>query len=180
MTTSDFERRLEALERAAEDGGRLVIGVERLSDETAGLNVILNKVDDQQQCLSRLGRDLDRVSKTTVTKNELEKARQHAREEEQQYRKGVLARIYVAGILALALAGVLAVAASGYIAQQKRNLLERKTNDYQACLGGEARINAVRDYLNEVTKVSTNEVLREKASEVVAQFPPTNCEALKP
>lgn len=180
MTTPDFEKRLEALERAAEDGGRLVIGVERLSDETAGLNVILNKVDEQQQRLSRLGRDLDRVSKSSATKTDLENARQHAREEEQRYRKGVLARIYVAGILALGMAGVLAVAASGYVAQQKRNLLERKTNDYQACLGGEARINAVRDYLNEVTKASSNEVLREKASQVVAQLPRTNCEALKP
>lgn len=94
MTTEALEQRVAALEQMAlnystmkGDEDRLVSGVERLADETGGLNSILNKVDEQQQRLSRLGRDLERVERTSASKEDLEKSAKAALKREAEERR---------------------------------------------------------------------------------------------
>lgn len=120
----ELMRRIDVLEEREGDRGRLAEGVERLAQETGGLNSVLTKVDEQQQALSRLGRDLKRVEKNTVSVDQIEATKKQQEAEALEFRKQTLKRIYTT----TAAITVVALLAFGFVieyqAHQKRNSIQ--------------------------------------------------------
>lgn len=78
MSSSDeldlvtLAKRVEFLEARERDRVQLSDGINRLSDETAGLNSILTKVDEQQIELRRLNRDIKRVEDSVIPEEQID------------------------------------------------------------------------------------------------------------
>lgn len=98
MTGKTLAERVAALEQYIEGDARLVQGVERLADETGGLNQILSKVDEQQQRLSRLGQQLEDVNKKVVPREELEKRERERATQTLEVRKKIVRRAVLTGV----------------------------------------------------------------------------------
>lgn len=106
MTGRTLAERVTALEQYIRKDTRLVQGVERLADETGGLNQILTKVDEQQQRLSTLGRDLERVEKSKVSKEDLLQETLRQQQEGLEFRKAALKRIYASAVSIVVVLGL--------------------------------------------------------------------------
>lgn len=57
----ELERLLRGLTVLSREDARLIAGIERLSDETAGLNEILSRVDEQQRRLAKLDKGVKEI-----------------------------------------------------------------------------------------------------------------------
>lgn len=128
------ENRLASLERFAKavmirqiGEDELAVGVGRLTNETNALNAVLVKVDEQQKYLSSLDRRTELVEETAVSRDELISANDHQEQEAFEFRKKILKRIYLTGLL---LASSLIVGVVTFNEVQKRGNEAR----YQACL----------------------------------------------
>lgn len=110
----ELTRRVATLEAEALDRTRLVNGVERLTEETGGLNAILNKVDDQQQRLTNLGRQLTDVQEKAVSKDDLEANKREQARITMEFRKRTLARVYTTALLLILTLLTLGVVAYAY------------------------------------------------------------------
>lgn len=131
MTAPDINKRLDTLEKAVASlatsrmsGDRLATGVERLTDETAGLNAILNKVDEQQVRLTTLGTNLDTLQKTAAPRDEVKSIQQKERRDRR--RLVALASSLVA-LIAFAL--VFGLSEAAHDACEKRQAASRAVSD---------------------------------------------------
>jgi hypothetical protein len=121
VSLQPLEDRVANLERMAREyeaktvaDDRLTLVVERLAEETVGLNAILTKVDEQQQRLTCLGNDLARVEQSSATKNDLSAAAKKQAETTKEFRRDTFRRIYTTGLLVIAALGVGATAFYDY------------------------------------------------------------------
>lgn len=106
MSLQPLEDRVANLERMAREyeaktvaDDRLTLVVQRLADETVGLNAILTKVDEQQQRLTNLGNDLARVEQSSATKDDLTVAAKKQAATSLEFRRDTFRRVYTTGLL---------------------------------------------------------------------------------
>lgn len=140
----DLEGRVANLERMARDysnkvqaGDRLSLGVERLAEETGGLNAVLTKVDEQQQRLSNLGRDLERVEEQSAKKEDVKKTAQTLTQGQEDFRQGVIRRGVMTGVGIVVLLLVIAAGLSENDRRNKENVLRicKERNQASALVG---------------------------------------------
>lgn len=105
MSLDALDARVAALENMAREyseraqvGDRLSLGVERLADETGGLNAVLTKVDEQQQRLTTLGRDIERVENQAAKKQDVETAAKRISRKQEDFRLRVIKRGVLTGV----------------------------------------------------------------------------------
>lgn len=113
---SDFEQRLTAIEQRTVADDRLAQGVERLANETVGLNAILTRVDDQQQRLSTLGQYVERVDQDKASHDDVAELKKETHQEQLYFRKLVLQRTYTTAMFLLF---AIAVVVGGFFSYQE-------------------------------------------------------------
>lgn len=119
----DLTTRAEDLSMSAEDRSRLAYGVERLAEETIGLNDLLARVNEQQRQVSKLDARTDGLQTDMV-------AIVAATGDATRSRRVILRRLYIVavGVLLLIGMGVLGAIyisdARGLVDQQQRNSID--------------------------------------------------------
>lgn len=132
---SDVSLRLDTLEAMyhefalqRDERDRLVTGVERLTGETAGLNAILTRVDEQQRGLVAVDKKIEEVDLHSVSYSDLEAERESIRRESKRRAR----RFGTFLTLAVVSAGIIL----GFFALKRAERLNDETRNaaYQSCL----------------------------------------------
>lgn len=172
-------QRIEDLEEREQDRGRLSQGVERLADETGGLNTILNKVDEQQQRLTNLGKQLSDVQSKTVTKTDLAKENALRLEAERVQRRRNAQKWTARSLIALAAVTGVALLGIQRQAQRERDQNEYRKSIYNVCLARAAQAEKMQT-LVKTAPASPDGSDAAARTLFLEAFPLVDCSGLKP
>lgn len=182
MSEADLETRLRRLEQLAFEGDSLSGEVTRLQASVATLGEVLLQVDRQQQTLTRLGQDLEKVEKSTVPRQELEVREDKVRMELRAYRKRLLGRVYAAGVTAVALVLGLVLGGLNYA----EGLTDFRIETYALCMERQKNAEAINEFLDQREPVidtlpaEERPAARDQLELLRTAFPVVACDGLAP